>query len=131
MFKSRLRLTFDSKVYWRREMRLKRILLGLVLVALMISVVPSVFACGCADYTPGYWKHNVRVYVEGKGSYAADIDGVKESDSSMECYEAWIQARHPTFTLEDANTDFWLRGHSVQARRQQLANWFNRAKSAC
>ena len=104
------------------------IAISLALVALMISIVPSVFACD-HYYTPGYWKHNVRVYVEAQGSYSADIDGVKESAALMECYEAWIQAnRDPSFTLEDANIDFWLRGHSVQTRRQQLADWFNFAK---
>lgn len=119
----------------RSEKKMKKkittIAIGLALVALMISIVPSVFACD-HYYTPGYWKHNVRVYVEGRGSYAADIDGVKESDALMECYEAWIQVnRDPGFTLENANADFWLRGPGVQARRQQLADWFNFAKYYC
>lgn len=118
----------------RSERKMKKkitaIAIGLTLVTLMISIVPSVFAC--YPYTPGYWKHNVRVYVEGRGSYAADIDGVKESDALMECYEAWIQAnRDPSFTLENANADFWLRGPGVQARRQELADWFNLAKYYC
>jgi len=105
------------------------IAIGLALVALMISIVPSVFAC--YEYTPGYWKHNVRVYVEGRGSYAADIDGVKESDASMEAYEAWIHANiYSGFTLECANVVFWLRGRGVQPMRQVLADWFNFAKGA-
>jgi len=83
------------------------------------------------QYTPGYWKHNVRVYVEGRGSYAADIDGVKESDASMEAYEAWIHANiYSGFTLECANVVFWLRGRGVQPMRQVLADWFNFAKGA-
>lgn len=111
-------------------MKLKGIALGLAVVALVISVVPSVFAC--YEYTPGYWKHNVRVYVEGRGSYSADIDGVKESDASMECYEAWIQANvNPSFTLEMANEVFWSQGHGVQPMRQFLADCFNLAKDAC
>ena len=116
-----------SEITGERNMKLKRIALGLTVVALMISIVPSVFAC---IYTPGYWKHNVRVYVEGQGSYSADIDGVKESDASMERYEAYIRANIDSgFTLEWANTQFWARGHSVQTRRQILADWFNEAKA--
>jgi len=108
--------------------KLTTIAIGLALVALMISMVPSVFTCD-HYYTPGYWKHNVRVYVEGRGSYAADIDEVKESDALMEQYENWIRNNiDGTFTLEGANVDFWLRGHNVQLRRQQLADWFNLAK---
>ena len=112
-------------------MKTKRIILVVALAALIVSMVPSVFACRCIDrYTPGYWKHNVRVYVKEKGSYAADYDRVKESDASMGQYEAWIIAHiDSSFTLEDANDDFWARGSGVQARRQQLANWFNWAKA--
>lgn len=111
--------------------KMTTIAIGLALVTMMISIVPSVFACD-HYYTPGYWKHNVRVYVEGQGSYSADIDKVKESDALMECYEAWIQAnRDPSFTLEGANADFWLQGPGVQARRQELADWFNYAKYYC
>jgi len=110
-------------------MRLKGIALGLTIVALMISIVPAP-AHACA-YTPGYWKHNVRVYCGGPGSYSADDYGVKESDASMLAYEAWIIANVDSgFTLAGANIDFWLRGPGVQARRQELADWFNWAKAA-
>ncbi len=109
-------------------MKLKRIALSVAVVALMISMVPSIFAC---PYSPGYWKHNVRVYVEGKGSYAADDSGVKESDASMEGYETWIRANiEPDFTLEWANEIFWRRGHSAQVMRQLCADWFNYANMA-
>ncbi len=108
---------------------MKRIALGLAIVALMISIVPSVFAH--VPYTPGYWKHNVRVYVEGQGAYAADQLDVKESDASMEGYEAWIQANiEPDFTLEWANEEFWTNGPHRQPIRQIIADWFNYAKDA-
>jgi len=111
-------------------MKLKRIALGLTVVALMITIVPSVFAC--YEYTPGYWKHNVRVYVEGIGSYSADINEIKESDCSMECYETWIRAHIcGDFTLEWANTEFWMRGPGRQPIRQMIADWFNLAKDNC
>jgi len=75
----------------------------------------------------------VTVYVENRDpeSYAADADGIKESDTSMEAYEAWIIAhKDGTFTLEKAYADFWARGEGVQTRRQELADWFNLAKAA-
>jgi len=119
------------------NMKLKMIALGLVVTALMVSMVPLVFAsCGCeceCEYTPGYWKHNVTVYVEDRDptSYAADADGIKESDASMEAYEAWIIAnKDSSFTLEGAYDDFWARGHGVQPIRQEIADWFNLAKAA-
>ena len=98
-------------------------------------MIPSVFAsCVCeCEYTPGYWKHNVTVYVEDRNpmSYAADAYGNKETDASMEAYEAWIIANEDSsFTLEDAYADFWARGPHVQIRRQELADWFNAAKAA-
>ncbi len=112
-------------------MKLKRMALGLVVAAMIISVVQSVFAC--YEYTPGYWKHNVTVYVENRDprSYAADVDGIKESDASMEAYEAWIIAHiDGSFTLGKAYADFWARGQGVQIKRQELADWFNLAKAA-
>jgi len=112
-------------------MRLKGIALGLAMVALMISIV-SAPAYACA-YTPGYWKHNVTVYYEERrdNSYAADDYGVKESDASMEAYEAWIIGNiDGGFSLEWAYEQFWLRGPNRQAIRQMIADWFNSAKAA-
>jgi len=110
-------------------MRLKGIALGLAIVALMITIVPSVFAC--YEYTPGYWKHNVTVYVEERrdNSYAADVADVKESDASMEAYEDWIRTNiNSGFTLEWAYEQFWMRGPGRQPIRQMIADWFNLAK---
>ncbi len=112
-------------------MRLKGIAFGLATVALIISIVPSTFACYA--YTPGYWKHNVTVYVEERrdNSYAADVADVKESDASMEAYEDWIIAnRDSGFTLEWAYEQFWMRGPGRQPIRQMIADWFNEAKDA-
>jgi len=112
-------------------MKLKTIALGLAIAALMISIVSApVLAC---DYTPGYWKHNVRVHEGGPGRYSADDNGFKETDALMEWYEDWIRTNIPGqsgFTLGWANTQFWMRGHGVQATRQMIADWFNEAKAA-
>lgn len=118
-------------------MKTKTIAVGSTLVALLVLMVPLAFANGngngMCEYTPGYWKHNVTVYVEDRheNSYAADVAGIKESDASMEAYEAWIIANiDAAFTLADAYGDFWERGPGVQERRQELADWFNMAKYA-
>jgi hypothetical protein len=110
---------------------MKKLLIGLAVVAFVVSLIPSVFAnCVCVcEYTPGYWKHNVRVYVEGRGSYAADYSGVKESDDSMECYEAWLRANVGDFSLEWANDEFWMRGPGRQPVRQMIADLLNEAKA--
>ncbi|UCE95746.1 MAG: hypothetical protein JSV51_08570 [Candidatus Bathyarchaeota archaeon] len=113
-------------------MRSKRIALGLAIVALVMFIAPSVFAHHVIYYSPGYWKHNVTVYVEGQGDYNSDYRGIKESDDSMECYEAWIRANiEPDFTLEWAYEAFWMKGSGAQQVKKGLANWFNMAKAAC
>ena len=119
-------------------MKTRHICLLLTGILVLSALTAPAFACRrrCRcyhKYTPGYWKHNVTVYVEERNdkSYAADIDNVKESDSSMEAYEAWIIAnRDPTFTLEKAYNIFWTKAPSWQEARQQLANWFNAAKGS-
>ena len=115
-------------------MKLSKIALGLVLLAMMVPLAfapeppPPPPPC---EYTPGYWKRCVTKYVTMRGSYPADMDEVKESDGSMEAYEDWIQATiESTFTLEWAYDEFWMRGPGRQPIRQMIADWFNLAKAA-
>jgi hypothetical protein len=107
------------------EMHSKRIFVSIFAVAAMALMISSVSACCYCKpgLSPGYWKHNVRVYVEGIGSYSGDYP--KMTAELLEEYEAEIQVRHPSFTLEwanemfqdNANKDMWL----------TIANWFNHA----
>jgi hypothetical protein len=107
------------------EMHSKRILVSVFAVAAMALMISSVSACCYCKpgLSPGYWKHNVRVYVEDRGSYSGDYP--KMTAELLEEYEAKIQVRHPSFTLEwandmfqdNANKDMWL----------TIANWFNHA----
>lgn len=111
------------------NVKLKGLVLGLVALALIIPMVQP--ASACYEYTPGYWKHNVTVYIENRDprTYAADADGVKESNALMVTYAAWIAAhKDNSFTLQSAYNAFWARGPGVQITRQQLADWFNEAK---
>jgi len=78
----------------------------------------------------GYWKHNVRVYVEGQGSYSGDPH---ETNATMEEYEATIQAHAGTdgipvdFSLEWTNERFWSKDPIDKAMWLTIANWFNKA----
>ena len=48
-----------------------------------------------AGLSPGYWKHNVKVYNGGPGSYSAPYDGMShETDGTMLGYAGMILAMH-------------------------------------
>jgi len=75
--------------------------------------------------SPGYWKHNVKVYCGGPGHYSGDPH---ESDGSMKGYELWIQthiAGQGSFTLGWANTQF--QNNAYKNMWLTIANWFNAA----
>ena len=91
---------------------------------MLMITVPFALACEPPlqpGHSPGYWKHNVRVYVEGRGSYSGGENAV-----SMESYEAYIiENIAPSFTLEWANMIFWSKSYKYM--RLTVANWFNEA----
>jgi len=106
-------------------MKLNKIFFGLTVLTLMTLVLFSTAsACTLPGLSPGYWKHNVKVYCGGPGHYSGDP---KETDASMEKYEALIQARYPTagFTLEMANDIF--QDNAQKNLWLPLANAFNAA----
>lgn len=118
-------------------MKSSKILFGLTALALMAVVVSSAYACYLPPPTgvglsPGYWKHNVKVYNGGPGSYSGDP--THETDASMEGYAAIIMgyfAPNPPGAVsahdflvwankmfqDNAHKDMWL----------TIANWFNAA----
>jgi len=105
-------------------MKLKNLALGLTAVMLTAMMISIAFACEPPPpppgHSPGYWKHNVRVYVEGRGSYSGE-----ETPALMESYEATIAGAHPGFTLEWANMIFWDTDYKYMWLT--VANWFNEA----
>jgi hypothetical protein len=103
-------------------MHSKKIVLGVVAFALIALMVSSASACYCRKpgKSPGYWKHNVSVYVNGVGSYSGTPH---ETDAKMEYYEARIQTRFAWFTLEWANSIF--QDNQYQDQWLWLANLFN------
>jgi len=102
-------------------MKIRKSALGLAAVTLTALMVSIAFACELPPgHSPGYWKHNVRVYVEGVGSYSGS-----ETAATMESYEAAIASAHPGFTLEWANMIFW--DNAYKYMWLTVANWFNEA----
>ena len=89
--------------------------------------------------SPGYWKHNVKVYNGGPGSYSGTP--LHESNETMESYAATILAAHQAeITSEDPNVDTveeFLTWANIRFQDNafkkgtpswlELANWFNEA----
>jgi hypothetical protein len=107
------------------KMKLRRIALGIAALTVMVLLVSTASACE-PGLSPGYWKHNVKVYNGGPGHYSGDP---KESDTSMEGYAAIIlgTSDHAQIVAyldwvndmfqDSAHNDMWL----------ELANLFNAA----
>jgi hypothetical protein len=132
---------------------MKKILIGIAAVVLLATMIATVYApppatfpdpvipaptfCGCppCGFTPGFWKHNVRVRLASlglddfNGAYNAfeggPLDGVKLTDALMDGYLADINsALGTTYDFEDMLGFLTLPGwHSD---RTNTANWFNK-----
>lgn len=73
--------------------------------------------------SPGYWKHNVKVYNGGRGSYSGDPH---ITPAQLESYAAYIAANfQPGFTLAWANERF--QNKEYKHMWLTIANWFNAA----
>jgi len=110
---------------WGKEMKIKKIILSVAALALIAVVVSNVYvARACPPgLSPGYWKHNVKVYCGGPGSYSGDPH---ETADTMEEYETYIQTHfYGPFTLEKANIAF--QDNQYKGYWLLLANWFNAA----
>jgi len=91
---------------------------------------PKFCGCLCRGFTPGFWKHNIQVYLDlTNGAYSAfeggPKDGIKLTDAMMDGFLAAIKAKPGMsgFTFEQALAYLKLPGWS--ADRTNTANWFN------
>ncbi len=74
-------------------------------------------------YTPGFWKHNIGVYLgENPGKYSAFRDGTKLTAAMLEGYAAIVGV-----SLEEAYEDLSARGPGMNMVRADMANAFNAA----
>lgn len=116
---------------------MKKTLISIVAVAFVALMITNVYAqlpsvphqpcggCGCG-LTPGFWKHNIQVRLNGDSiGYSALPDGTKLTDALMDGYLAAIHAYSggPQFTFAQALVYLKLPGWSTD--RTNTANWFN------
>jgi hypothetical protein len=91
-------------------------------VSAVCDPTPPPPPCG-TGYTPGFWKHNIGVYLEeNPGKYSAFDDGTKLTDAMIEAYDAIVPG-----TLEDAYAALRARGKGSSIIRADMANAFNAA----
>jgi hypothetical protein len=115
----------------------KKMLLSLAALTMMSLVVTNAYAC-MPGLSPGYWKHNVKVYCGGPGHYSAPFPGYPhETDASMLNYATTILGWDPTpsdlppevHTPEELLA--WANGiFQDQAYNHMwliITNWFNEA----
>lgn len=111
-------------------MKSKKIVIGIAAVALLALMISNVYACYPA-LSPGYWKHNVKVYNGGPGSFSGDPH---ETRATMEFYAGKIVVRLdlpagvPTTVPEFlvwANERF--QNNQYKGMWLTIANWFNAA----
>jgi hypothetical protein len=123
--------------------KMKKTLISIVPVAFVALMITNVYAISvpapvfceprCPGFTPGFWKHNIRVYLgETNGKYSAfeggPLDGVKLTDDMMDDLLDIINAKitslgYPALTFEDALN--YLKGPGWSADRTNTANCFN------
>jgi hypothetical protein len=74
-------------------------------------------------YTPGFWKHNIGVYLDyNNGSYSAFRDGTKLTGAMLESYAAIVGV-----SLQDAYDALSANGRGMDTVRRDMANAFNAA----
>jgi hypothetical protein len=114
-------------------MKTKYLYALLLPLLLSVMVTPVAFAacepeppdnhCGETGYTPGFWKHNIRVALEyTRGSYSAFDDGTKVTKADLETWAGQIGV-----SLIDALADLTARGPGMNVVRDAMANDFNAA----
>lgn len=74
-------------------------------------------------YTPGFWKHNIGVYLgENRGAYSAFSDGTKLTATMLEGY-----ASSAGVSLQEAYDALTAKGPGMNTVRADMANAFNAA----
>ncbi len=121
---------------------MKKIVLGIVAIALMASLVGSAYACVGPGLSPGFWKHNLGVYLgEANGAYSdPGVTAVRIAENgnpagpspavTKDNMEAWFDklAGAPwNVDLEQAYADLCTTGGGAAgaAKRVAAANIFN------
>ena len=121
---------------------MKKILIGIVAIALMACLVGSAFACVGPGLSPGFWKHNLGVYLGlANGAYSdpgvtgvvAAQDPLPAGPSSpvtkdnMAAWFAALAAAPYDVDLEQAYADLCTKGGGAAGDKLRVdaANIFN------
>jgi hypothetical protein len=115
------------------KMKIGKLALSSTLIAVVVLMIPLAFANGNGNgepgYSPGYWKHQLKVMFNGRGH-------MQESLTDMEMYADYIDGMIDTgdiesldgslgFTNEDAFLAFT--DTSYNHMWTTIANWYNEA----
>ena len=120
-------------------MKLNRIALGLTAIVLMVLMVSTARACVGPGLSPGFWKHNLGVYLEeANGSYSdPGVTGIRTEPTvgpafpvTKDNMATWFAALAGTpwyLNLESLYGDLCTRGGGAagNAIRVGAANVFN------
>ena len=123
---------------------MKKILISVAAAVFVALMIGNAYAqCGCITpppfcpcmppgFTPGFWKHNIEVYLGlakgGKGSFSAfeggPLNGVKVNAGMLEGFLAAINSALGT-SLSFTDVLAILKEPGWSSSRTNLANWFN------
>ena len=105
----------------------KKLLIGMMAVALLALMVANVYACVGPGLSPGFWKHNIGVYLgENNGEYS---DPGYTWVVSKETMGDWLGTHWSQAELEAAYEALSTKGGGAAgaAIRVGMANVFNAA----
>jgi hypothetical protein len=106
-----------------------KIVLGIAAVALLAVMVGNAYACIGDARTPGFWKHNVGVYLgERNGSYSDPTVYPGQTPLvTKDTMGTWLAAHWTQAELEDLYEDLCTIGGGAAgaAIRNTAANVFN------
>ena len=126
-------------------MKIKKLFIGITTVALLAMMISNVYAqeCECPPgFTPGFWKHNIGVYLYGEtdgeigspghynsfGYHGGVRDGMRLDDGMMEEFLGYVQNMSPGLTMEDAYNALTAHGYKgANLVRDAMANMWNSA----
>jgi hypothetical protein len=108
-------------------MEFKKIVIGIAAVALLSVMVANAYACAGPGLSPGFWKHNVGVYLKlANGSYSDPVNSPYVSKDTM---GAWLHAGWTDAQLLVLYNELSTKGGGAagDATRVAAANVFNAA----
>ena len=114
-------------------MKTKYFIAFLIPLLFATLAIPAVSAgsccpCRCRGFTPGFWKHNIRVALDYPGRFSVFDRGPLEGTRVTEAMLlGWAASIDGSLTLQDALDALTARGPGSRSIRADMANAFNDA----